>query len=155
MQSPFPTSPPRHEGRSQVKYRVTSSLVSKAEVRCLPQHPVRELIKPTQPGDPCCQAVSSQGRASYGPSTVPDTLAPNMNLPMLCNPVSAFSGNLSPPSPGRGSLAFELQQIIQGFFQFLNMNLRLIQYLPLRTETLLKRQPLPAETNFFYGPFSV
>lgn len=44
-------------------------------------------------------------------------------------------------SPGRetgggrwGSITFQLQQIVQGLFQFLNMILRLIQNLPLRTE---------------------
>lgn len=50
---------------------------------------------------------------------------------------------------GEGSLAFELQQIIQGLFQLLDMNLRLIQYLPLRTQTLLRRQPFGAAGTIF------
>lgn len=48
--------------------------------------------------------------------------------------ISAFSGKPEADFSREGSLAFELQQIIQALFHFLNMNLRLIQYLPLRTQ---------------------
>lgn len=68
--------------------------------------------------------------SSYGPSTVLDT--PHHRF---LTHISACNGKSEAAFSREGSLAFELQQIIQASFQFLNMRLRLIQYLPLRTQT--------------------
>lgn len=63
-------------------------------------------------------------------------------------PISLFSTEkTNKPYLGRqrgdryGLLTFQLQQIIQSLFQFLNMILRLIQNLPLRTETDSAEKP--------------
>lgn len=48
-------------------------------------------------------------------------------------------------------LTFQLQQIIQSLFQFLNMILRLIQNLPLRTETDSAEKPASPPQSWFCG----
>lgn len=53
-------------GKAQVKCWSTSSLVSEAQVKCLQPCPVKELIKPTQPWDPC-PCFRATGSLGQGP----------------------------------------------------------------------------------------
>jgi hypothetical protein len=68
--------------------------------------------------------------------------------------ISAFPGKPKAAVSREGSLAFELQQLIQAFFLFLNMNLCPIQYLPLRTQTdIVEKTVFHCCWNpFLYGP---
>lgn len=87
--------------------------------------------------------------ASYDKLLLLTMLGANVVKHSLCLRWETRTGLLS----REGALAFELQQIIQGLFQLLDMNLRLIQYLPLRTQTQLRRQPVSAAgTIFLSGP---